>query len=354
MSWITDAAVWDGLPVVPVAVTINQASGQTDPGYGSSVLFDVVFAEAVTGFATGDVTLSGTAGATTGTVSGSGTTYLVTVTGMTTGGTVIATIAAGVCVAVSDGRPNAASTSTDNTVTWVALPVASMWCWYDASNAGSITSSGGRVSQWNDISGSNRHLVQATAGNKPFTGSRTQNSKNVLDFQAGQFMRYTAAMNMGMGEWSLYIAMAKDTGSGGNRGFFVVNNGSGNDYDNANSFAIEETTGATPIGCAMSNVTRTLTGSATWFGTQAFIKSTTASNLFDMFGRTPTAVTNTTFIIASGVANGGIVVGTRFISGAPSTHYMDGAIAEILFYNVAHGSGDRAAVIAYLTGKWGN
>ena len=96
-------------------VTIEQAIGQTDPANTAPVNFTVTFSEAVTNFATGDVTLGGTAGATTATVTGSGTTYNVAVTGMSGTGTVTASIAAGVA---SDalGNPNAASTSADNTV----------------------------------------------------------------------------------------------------------------------------------------------------------------------------------------------------------------------------------------------
>ena len=67
------------------------------PTNASPINFTVVFSESVTGFATGDVTLSGTAGATRPrAVTGSGTTYNVAVSGMTADGTVIATIAAGV------------------------------------------------------------------------------------------------------------------------------------------------------------------------------------------------------------------------------------------------------------------
>jgi hypothetical protein len=99
-------------------VTINQASGQADPTSTSPINFTVVFSAAVTGFTTGDVTITGTAGGTlVGTVTGSGTTYNVAVSGMTTGGTVIATVPAGVAVDLSV-RPNLASTSTDNSVTW--------------------------------------------------------------------------------------------------------------------------------------------------------------------------------------------------------------------------------------------
>jgi hypothetical protein len=103
-------------------VTINQAVGQADPTNTAPINFTVVFSAAVTGFATGDVAITGTAGGTkTATVSGSGTTYTVAVTGMTTAGTVIASVPGSVAVDAS-ARPNLASTSTDNTVTWT--PVA--------------------------------------------------------------------------------------------------------------------------------------------------------------------------------------------------------------------------------------
>uniref|UniRef100_UPI0033658B4A hypothetical protein n=1 Tax=Candidatus Albibeggiatoa sp. nov. BB20 TaxID=3162723 RepID=UPI0033658B4A len=98
-------------------LTINQASGQSDPTNGSPIDFTVVFSEPVTDFTTGDIALSGTAGATTTTVTGSGTTYNVAVSGMTSDGTVIATINAGVAHDMN-GNANEASTSTDNIVNY--------------------------------------------------------------------------------------------------------------------------------------------------------------------------------------------------------------------------------------------
>ena len=98
-------------------VTINQTVGQADPTNASPINFTVVFSEATTTFATGDVTLTGTAGATTATVTGSGTTYNVVVSGMTGNGTVTASIGAGVATDAA-GNNNSASTSTDNTVTY--------------------------------------------------------------------------------------------------------------------------------------------------------------------------------------------------------------------------------------------
>ena len=55
--------------------------------------------------------------------------------------------------------------------------------WYDASDTASITDAGaGAVSQLNDKSGNGNHLVQATGGSRPTTGTRTINGLNVLDF----------------------------------------------------------------------------------------------------------------------------------------------------------------------------
>src|SRR5262249_1897194 len=99
-------------------VTINQGIAQADPTGTSPIVFDVVFSEPVIGFATGDVTLGGTAGATTAVVTGGPTAFTVSVTGMSQGGTVTASINAGVAQDAA-ANANEASTSTDNTVTWV-------------------------------------------------------------------------------------------------------------------------------------------------------------------------------------------------------------------------------------------
>ncbi len=121
-STSTDNTVaWDN---VPPTVTINQAALQADPTKTSPINFTVVFSKSVTGFATGDVTFTGSTagGAKTGTVTGSGTTYNVAVTGMTgvrDGRS--PSIAAGVATDTA-GNGNAASTSTDNSVTFDNVP----------------------------------------------------------------------------------------------------------------------------------------------------------------------------------------------------------------------------------------
>ena len=116
-STSTDNTVtWD---VTAPTVTINQAVAQADPTNASPINFTVTFSEAVAGFATGDVSFTGSTvgGVLVGTVTGAGPTYNVAVTGMTGAGTVVASIGAAVATDLA-GNANAASTSTDNTVTF--------------------------------------------------------------------------------------------------------------------------------------------------------------------------------------------------------------------------------------------
>jgi hypothetical protein len=117
----TDACTTLSIDKTPPEVTINQKTGQADPTNASLINFTVVFSENVSDFATGDVTLSGTAGATTATVTGSGKTYYVAVSGMTGDGTVIASIASGKAHDAA-GNGNNSSSSTDNSVLYDHTP----------------------------------------------------------------------------------------------------------------------------------------------------------------------------------------------------------------------------------------
>jgi hypothetical protein len=109
------------IDTLPPIVTIEQASTQSDSTTASPIEFTVEFSEPVTGFETGDVTLTGTANATTATVTeiapNDGTTYQVSVSGMSSNGTVIANIEADKATDGA-GNNNEASTSTDNEVTY--------------------------------------------------------------------------------------------------------------------------------------------------------------------------------------------------------------------------------------------
>jgi len=63
--------------------------------------------------------------------------------------------------------------------------------WYDPSDSSTITESGGAVSQLDDKSGNAKHLT-ASVGSEPTTGTRTQNSLNVLDCSSTDHMDKTS------------------------------------------------------------------------------------------------------------------------------------------------------------------
>lgn len=54
--------------------------------------------------------------------------------------------------------------------------------WLDASDASTVTTASGAVSQWNDKSGNARHATQGTAGNRPAYTSAGQNGLNIVTF----------------------------------------------------------------------------------------------------------------------------------------------------------------------------
>ncbi len=126
------------------AVTINQGAGQADPTNSTSIVFDVVFAEGVSGFTGSDVDLTGSTGGGSG-LSASVTPidtshYTVSVTGMSGVGTVVATIPAGAATSIASGSPSQASSSSDNQVNFdLVAPTVTI---NQASGQGDPTGSG--------------------------------------------------------------------------------------------------------------------------------------------------------------------------------------------------------------------
>ena len=135
-SWLVDTTA--------PTVTIEQAAGQADPTSAAQVRFTIVFSEPVRSFATGDLTIAGTAGATTVTLAKTPgqPVYTATVSGMARSGTVIISLPANK-VTDEQGNPNPASTSVDNTVTYNAPPptvtINQSSGQADPTNAGPIT-----------------------------------------------------------------------------------------------------------------------------------------------------------------------------------------------------------------------
>jgi len=101
------------------SVNIDQAGGQVDPTANTPIQFTVTFSEVVTGFTSADVSFAGSTvgGTLVAVVTGTGPAYTVSVSGMVGNGTVVASVVAAGALDAA-GQPNAASSSTDNQVTY--------------------------------------------------------------------------------------------------------------------------------------------------------------------------------------------------------------------------------------------
>ncbi len=158
-----------------------------------------IFSESVTGFATGDVTLTGTAGATTATVSGSGVNYSVTVTGMNQTGTVIAKIAANVAQD-SSANPNGASTSTDNTVVFHYLATI-------ATPGGSASMEASSGSQLTTFTTGNPSVLPPAGVTFPYgelAFSATTTAGSLVSFTLTLPAPLTSYYKLNVGAWSAF------------------------------------------------------------------------------------------------------------------------------------------------------
>jgi hypothetical protein len=235
------------------------------------------------------------------------------------------------------------------------IPAANLWAHYDASDAASISATSGRVDQWNDLSGNGFHLT-SSAGSRPFTGTRTANGLNVLDFQGGQHIRLSAAVGFVTGTFTLYVVWGADTHMDNGGVIQIHNSGATSDFNTVN--AVVSTSSAFAGGsarewlCGLNSVFNVAgTPSATSaFGTYTTRKNTTGDGLVSV---TPSGGTDSDVTTATGTANGGILVGARWSGGAVGANFLDGPVAEILIYTARHDNTTVTSTRATLIAKWG-
>ena len=241
-------------------------------------------------------------------------------------------------------------------------PVAGYKVWLDASDTGTITQSGGAVSQWTDKSANAYAFTQATAAYKPVTGSDTQNAKNVLTYGQNDTLLSTAAAST----WTFLHSTAstifmafKQTTSAADA-FFL------SDYDGSQS-----NVGATVFqenpsnlvhqisrGVGGSLVVSNKTGSSTLGTSFTYVTvigdptNATAANRSDIRLKQGSAVKNNTQTNAVSTANPAqsLRIGDYDTGGNEG---MTGTVGEILIYESILSSGDILLNQQYLANKWG-
>lgn len=221
--------------------------------------------------------------------------------------------------------------------------ISGLVAWYDASDAASITASGGLVSQWNDKSGHGYHLTQATGVQQPTTGTRTQNGLNVLDFTGRPDWLASATAPMSPTTQSLFIVTRFDSLAGQHT--LVDGDGSGALDIRTNGTAFETLKGAFGnIGNGYSAAAFS-TATAYLIGHQFRDASNGNDLTYNVNGTTETDSTHGQTLTAGRHLRVGLN------SAAIESH--DGWIAELLYYQPSISGVDTTTVIGYLKTKWG-
>jgi hypothetical protein len=218
--------------------------------------------------------------------------------------------------------------------------------WYDASNTSSISVSGSDVTQWNDLSGNNRHATQGTSTNRPKSGTRTMNGKNVIDFDGVNDLLINDSLSTPfIGEdvpFTFFAVLRSDSSSGGSP-FALTSTSIGGPYlwPYADVFLIRDNGGG-------DGTTFTITGS----NALSDLSVTYRSSGLNFTGWVNQTLVRTQSYNAGFLSlNAGTIGGFRyaFTSG---DFFFDGAIAELIFYSRELSLQEVASVQDYLKTKW--
>jgi len=256
-------------------------------------------------------------------------------------------------------KQSAAAVRRATAAAWSPLDLPGIALWLDASDAATITSSGGVVSAWADKSGTGRNAGLDPSAAGPQTEAATQNGKNVLTFGAASTPK---CLTLGSkyifddSAMSLWVAAQATGGSGDNFvldfGLFVsagwgmyINPGmfgayKGTRYDNAGTYSA-----AGAFGLQMQA------------GTPGFVRK--------YFGGT--TVRNTSVNPLSGfgdaqidesatrmAGSGPMTIGYQSKTASQAGRYFIGNIFEMLVVaGTVPSDENRALIVAYLTEKWG-
>lgn len=215
---------------------------------------------------------------------------------------------------------------------------AALLGWWDATDVATITLSGGEVSDWADKAGGSP-LMQTVASRRPFTGTRTLNGGNVLDFNGAAFLSRSQSLPVS-GDVAFHMALAIDTVSNAFEAVLAVDAVNDFQIDANNATQFDGRMNAAGIGTPVN-----LTGGP-------FSGAMILSVVLDRTGAGQAEV------FVSNISRGVMAYPTALDASAmlsimtnrSQNAWADGAIAEIV---VTGDVGNRIDHHSYLANKWG-
>ena len=228
------------------------------------------------------------------------------------------------------------------TTTYSPSSIAGCQLWLDAADSASMTIAAGKVSQWNDKSGSNNHATSPSSIRDATLTANALNSRSVMTFSGSQ--NFTGPISIGttFTQFILYFNSSGRIGQGlmdsndaGILGKLAFQEGGSECFQSGFGFSYQRffKTGATYriLMTKCSNPSSSATVSHWFNGTDQNI----STGIWSFYGANTTPITSIT------------------IAARGDSIYFIGTIAEIIIYNSAISLDNQRQVEAYLAQKWG-
>lgn len=213
--------------------------------------------------------------------------------------------------------------------------------WLDASVEGSIVT--GSTFIWEDQSGNRNDVTQSTGSAQPTTGATTQNGKNVLDFDGGDYLVIPTALESALlsTDMTIFVVCSSSSDSTTQRILNFDNGGSSRinlQYDSTTQQISFQSRNAGGGGTSTSGITK-----SDFNIIRARREGTTQAITFNGAAESTNASGADVTAIDSGSVG-------AFNEGAAD--FLLGSIAEIMVFDFSLSTSQISAVETYLSNKW--
>lgn len=246
-------------------------------------------------------------------------------------------------------------------------PVSGYYMWFDASDASTITSSSGFVSQWNDKSANALHVTNVSATNsaRPKTNVSTMNGKNVLTWDDATVLkglvRDTPSPLSGNPNLTIFVVANYKTGANYYGASTLL--GIGNDQGSpdgstiyAPGFIVNSAWGTVGSAFMGASPNRTVAINQDLRNTaRCYVIDKNSSNIATAYlSKTSYGTASGSWnIFAAGSPFSKFAIGYSPQNGTTGNYTAFGDIAEILIYTSSLSTINRELNVDYLSAKWG-
>lgn len=232
--------------------------------------------------------------------------------------------------------------------------------WQDAAGTTPAAANNDVIGKWDDKSGNGYHVVQATAGNKPYLAAASINGRNSVHFEVANADRLVKTSYAGtFTRLYIFAVVTFASNSANYSGVVCAVDASGQDYTDTNGFALfrnsttyqihfshQQATGPTEFryNDVTALLTQNVAAQVTIYGgntagAQRINATQIATDTYTAINIQPT-----TLVLGGRAQNGGYWLDSH-----------DGKIAELLIYapTADFSIGTITTIEAYLKAKWG-